>query len=262
MAFGAGAAGAAPARSGESVSLDGVSLLLVEDNEINQVVASELLRGAGARVTVASSGSQALEILGRGARIDLVLMDLQMPEMDGFETTIRIRRALGRTAAELPIIALSASALVEERRRAEAAGVNGFVGKPFDPGELFRRIAEQLGRGADATAPAEIDAALLREYTFGDTALARRILTLYLGNAPGYLESLLAAMAAQDWSRAALVAHTFKSASGFIGAAAFAAVLAEVEKAGRNGEPGADPARLKAQAEQVLADVRATLQRE
>ena len=125
----------------EQVSrLRGARVLLTEDNEINQQIAVELLEGVGATVKVANNGREAVEMLsGPGQpQFDVVLMDLQMPEMDGYQATAQLR-ADSRLAA-LPIIAMTAHATVEERQRCFAAGMNDHVAKPIDPAALFEAV--------------------------------------------------------------------------------------------------------------------------
>ena len=121
--------------------LGGLRALLTEDNEINQQIAVELLEGAGARVEIAANGRIAVEKLtARPEDFDIVLMDLQMPEMDGYQATAKIRS--DPRFAKLPIVAMTAHATMEERRRCHDAGMNAHVSKPIDPGLLF----ETLGR--------------------------------------------------------------------------------------------------------------------
>src|SRR6185295_8552354 len=129
------------AADGEQASrLRGARILVTEDNEINQQIAVELLEGAGATVTVANNGREAVEMLsGPGEPpFDVVLMDLQMPEMDGYQATAKLR-ADPRLAA-LPIIAMTAHATVAERQRCLAAGMNDHVAKPIDPAALFDAV--------------------------------------------------------------------------------------------------------------------------
>lgn len=122
-------------------ALHQLSLLLVDDSEINLEVAKGLLVREGARVCLARDGREALEALRDDPNaFDAVLMDLQMPEMDGMEATRRIRSELGMV--DLPIIAVTAGALAEERQRALDAGMNGFVTKPLDPERLVRTVRE------------------------------------------------------------------------------------------------------------------------
>jgi CheY-like chemotaxis protein len=120
----------------------GVRVLLVEDNEVNQQVARETLESAGASVTIANHGGEAVEILTRGEQpppFDVVLMDLQMPEMDGFTAT-RLLRAKPELR-ELPIIAMTADVMAEAIQRCLEAGMNDHVGKPIDPDALFATLA-------------------------------------------------------------------------------------------------------------------------
>ena len=127
----------------QGVRLDGLRVLLFEDNEINQQVAVELIEGVGGKVTVAGDGRQGVEILEAAADpvpFDVVLMDIQMPEMDGFQATARLR-AQARFAT-LPIVAMTAHATIEERQRCVAAGMQDHVAKPIDPAALY----DVLGR--------------------------------------------------------------------------------------------------------------------
>ena len=127
----------------------GARILLTEDNEINQQIAIELLEGAGATVQIANNGREAVEVLfgaGEAPPYDVVLMDLQMPEMDGFQATAQIRA--DSRFANLPIIAMTAHATLEERQRCLAAGMNDHISKPIDPGALFgtlRRYYQAVG---------------------------------------------------------------------------------------------------------------------
>jgi two-component system sensor histidine kinase/response regulator len=137
--------------SEQAVPLHGARILLAEDNDINQQIAVELLQGAGANVKVANNGREALEILSNGPQpppFDLVLMDLQMPEMDGYQATSKIRGDARFNA--LPIIAMTAHATIEERQRCLATGMVDHISKPIDPGMLF----ETVGRFYKSTASA------------------------------------------------------------------------------------------------------------
>lgn len=124
--------------------LRGASLLIVEDNEINQAVARGILEGIGLEVTVAGDGSLAVEQLREGASFDLVLMDVQMPVMDGIEATRQIRKLPG--CAAIPIVAMTANALEEDRQRCLAAGMNDFLGKPIQPEQLYATLLQWLSR--------------------------------------------------------------------------------------------------------------------
>ncbi len=144
------------AATGEQATrLRGARILLTEDNEINQQIAVELLEGAGATVTVANNGREAVEMLSSDPQpsFDVVLMDLQMPEMDGYQATAKLRS--DTRFATLPIIAMTAHATIEERQRCLAAGMNDHIAKPIDPDNLFETVARfytpaQAGAPADA----------------------------------------------------------------------------------------------------------------
>ena len=129
------------------------AILLAEDNEINQQIAIELLEGAGATVKVANNGREAVEILLERPGpppFDLVLMDLQMPEMDGYQATAKIRS--DPRFGNLPIIAMTAHATIEERQRCLAAGMNDHISKPIDPALLFETVGRFYKPVAQASA--------------------------------------------------------------------------------------------------------------
>jgi signal transduction histidine kinase/ActR/RegA family two-component response regulator len=123
--------------------IKGMRILLVEDNEINQELAKELLGAiAGADLAVAGNGQEALDRL-RGESFDLVLMDIQMPKMGGYEATRHIRREI---SADLPVIAMTAHAMASDREKCLEAGMNDYVSKPFFPEELFAVVAKWRSR--------------------------------------------------------------------------------------------------------------------
>jgi CheY-like chemotaxis protein len=118
-------------------------VLLVEDNPINQKIAARLLEKHGHSVVIAENGRVALERL-EGSQFDVVLMDLQMPEMDGFTATAAIRRQEAGTGRHLPFVAVSANAMVGDRERCLAAGMDGYVAKPVQSHVLIREMTEVL----------------------------------------------------------------------------------------------------------------------
>jgi two-component system sensor histidine kinase/response regulator len=132
-------------------TLRGARILLVDDNSINREVATEFLRDAGMIVTVATDGEKCLEVLA-GEDFDLILMDIQMPELDGLEATRRIRTFI--RYADLPIIAMTAHAMTGDREKSLAAGMNDHITKPLNPQDLYRTLRRWLTPGTTSTATA------------------------------------------------------------------------------------------------------------
>src|SRR3954454_8031629 len=152
-------AAAVASATAEGVSLTGLRILLVEDNDINQQIAVELLEGVGAKVDLVNNGRQAVDKLFGGPApppYDVVLMDLQMPVMDGYQATAKIRS--DPRFAALPIYAMTAHATLEERDSCLARGMQGHISKPIDPALLFdtlSKVARRAPEAVTASAPAE-----------------------------------------------------------------------------------------------------------
>jgi signal transduction histidine kinase/CheY-like chemotaxis protein len=218
-------------------------VLLAEDNLVNQKLAVRLLEGRGHTVVLAESGKAAVaawEKLGP----DLVLMDVQMPEMDGFEATARIRRAEGEGGRRTPIIALTAHAMKGDRERCLEAGMDGYVTKPLRAAELFEAISRVVPPGpapgpaptAGGSLPAgAIDWADALKRAGGDPELLRELVRLFLKEHPRWLAVLREALAAGSAAALRDAAHSLKGALGTLAAqAAFDAAL-RVEALGRQG---------------------------
>jgi len=210
--------------------LKGRRVLLVEDNLINQMVASELLAdAAGVVVIIANDGAQAIERIAAES-FDAVLMDVQMPVMDGIRATTLIRQDW--SAEQLPIIGMTAHAMVRDREKCLSAGMNDYVTKPFEPQQLFAVLAKWMKGGADApssslqesdavdpgTRAVSIELGLQR--CLGRKDLYAKIVRRFLdtrGNDPSDLQ---AAILAGDLDTAAQLAHQVISTAGTIGAEA------------------------------------------
>ncbi len=239
-------------------ALAGTRLLLVEDNPVNQELACELLRRAGIEVSVADNGLVALQMLERQA-FDGVLMDCQMPVLDGYEATRRLRQD-GRWD-RLPVIAMTANAMVGDRDDALAAGMNDHVSKPIKLGELFAALARWMpaaGRPAEAAAagPGSLDEAALRESGVQPgSAFHRRLLSMF-AERNSHFDARFSA-AATDRRTAARLAHDLKSDAALLGARQLSALAAELEAACAQGTPAP---RLQAQLELVRAELASTLQ--
>ena len=230
----------------DAVDLSGARLLLVEDNPLNQFVARRMLEGWGADVEIAENGREGVEAVEAaheaGRPFDLVLMDVQMPEMDGFEATRRIRQR--HDSAALPVLALTASALVEQRGQMEAAGMDDLVLKPFKPAHLRRAVAAHLGLAArpsaaraqtSSSADPLVDLALLEENVGGDHDFILHLIGLFEGLVPTAVRDMERALAAEDLAALASAAHKLKSSAGILGLGRLHALLGEVERLAEAG---------------------------
>jgi CheY-like chemotaxis protein len=221
-------------------------VLLAEDNEVNQEVAREILVDAGCTVEVVGNGALALTACCDPAkRFDIVLMDCQMPEMDGFEATRRIRAAQGNA---LPIIALTANAIAGDRERCLAAGMNDYVSKPVDPDVLLATIRRLLSaspapaapetKPAATTAPTPtsttpIDAPALLKRCRGKSELATRLLNTFAASVDAQLAELHSTLDAANWEVFTRTAHTIKGASANLAANPVSAAAADLERLGK-----------------------------
>ncbi|WP_456242865.1 response regulator [Solidesulfovibrio fructosivorans] len=222
----------------------GARILLVEDNEINQQVARELLEGGGLEVAVAEDGERAVAMVEAGAYA-AVLMDVQMPVMDGLEATRRIRA--NPAHATLPIIAMTAHAMDQDRRKTLDAGMNDHIGKPIDPAELYATLARWLlpagdAAGAEPARPApeaplpanaderpRLDARLGLSRVRSNERLYRKLLGEFPEKCSGIAAAISERLQAGDTAVARREAHTLKGVAGNIGAMALYAVAADVE---------------------------------
>jgi two-component system sensor histidine kinase/response regulator len=234
-------------------------ILLAEDNPVNQQVATAMLQKRGHDVDVVADGLAAVEAVRRSA-YDVVLMDIQMPKMDGFAATAAIRALPERQG--VPIIALTAHALSGERERCLARGMTGYLTKPFRGHELFGLVegwAEPGPTPAVTTAhpaPVDLDQFRLTMREAGAEEAVDSILDTFLAAAPQRLAELTAAGARDDGAAIAAAAHAFKSAAGSILARALASRLDEAEQAARAGDLTSARAHLaaaRAEAETVIA---------
>lgn len=200
---------------------DGLRILLAEDNAINQKLAVCLLEQGGHTVMVANNGKEVLEALAHQP-FDLVLMDIQMPEMDGLEATAAIRSQERTRGTHLPIIAMTAHAIHSDRERYLEAGMDGYVRKPIHPEELFKAIENlvpcDVGTALEtlevpSTAEAFDQTALLVRLE-GDEELLQELIVLFLDDAPQRLARLREAAAGHDLPALAQAAHTLKGAMG------------------------------------------------
>jgi CheY-like chemotaxis protein/HPt (histidine-containing phosphotransfer) domain-containing protein len=221
-------------------------VLLAEDNAVNQRLAMRLLEKCGHTVTVVQDGIEALAALRRQT-FDVVLMDIQMPHMDGLETTRAIRAREQDTATHVPIVAMTAYAMQGDRERCLAAGMDGYVTKPLRPVELFETITRLTAPAAPMpeTPPVVesdiLDRKTLWERVAGDADLLREIVALFLSDCPERLLELHAALRHQDCPALAGAAHRLKGALGNISANNATEAVQRVEVLARAGDVRAVP---------------------
>jgi signal transduction histidine kinase/DNA-binding response OmpR family regulator/HPt (histidine-containing phosphotransfer) domain-containing protein len=214
--------------------LNGARVLLVEDNEMNQELATDLLGKAGIEIVLANHGQEALDILARDRNFDGVLMDCQMPVMDGYQASRALRAQPGWD--QLPIIAMTANAMAGDREKVLAAGMQDHIAKPINVGEMFttmaRWIKPQHGRPAEAAAPPAaaaaddgalpplpgIDTGAGLATTMDNPALYRRLLLKFLHGQSTFAADFHAAQLNPDRTAARRMVHTLKGMAGNIGA--------------------------------------------
>ena len=225
-----------PAVVSSQISFEPATVLLAEDNEINQQIACELLESSGLAVVVANNGREAIDQLQANPadHFALVLMDLQMPELDGLEATRQIR-ATGHHA-KLPIIAMTAHAMAEERERCLAVGMNDHIAKPIDPDALFHTLARYLKPRLGSNAGHKDASQTITIAGIDVAAGLRRV----AGNQPLYLkllrqlahdqQDLVSRMLRSDAATAERLAHSLKGVAANIGAMTLAELAAEVER--------------------------------
>jgi CheY-like chemotaxis protein len=227
-------------------------VLLAEDNVINQRLMVRLLEKSGHEVTLVRTGGAALDAIAKtSAPFDIGLMDVQMPEMDGFEATAAIRARERATGGHLPLVALTAHAMRGDRERCLKAGFDGYVSKPIHFQDLFDTIDQLVSPPGDGkalpavtttpraaeTVPAFAEAAAL-ESTGGDPALLRELISVFLGEVPGWMRDLDQAIQRGHADEVQRLAHTIKGAVDSCGASRAYDAAMLLERMGRDGELG------------------------
>jgi CheY-like chemotaxis protein/HPt (histidine-containing phosphotransfer) domain-containing protein len=207
-------AGRAPAASKPAQRKSALDILLVEDNPVNRRLAQHVLEKEGYRVVAADNGAAALKTLER-RHFDLVLMDVQMPRMDGIETTVAIRRGEKISGGHIPIVALTAHAMVGDRERCLKAGMDGYLIKPIQPATLLEAIERLhiVGSARSKSARAKrsvLDRASLLDRVDGDMQLLGEITKLFLRECGPLMASVSEAMKSGNASGFAYSVHTLR----------------------------------------------------
>jgi two-component system sensor histidine kinase/response regulator len=228
----------------------GLHILLAEDNRVNQTVATRMLEKMGHSLVVAENGKEALSVLATQA-FDLVLMDIQMPEMDGLTATMRIREGERSTQHHLPIVAMTAHAMKGDRERCLDAGMDEYVSKPISIRQLEEAIAGAL-HGSRAVRPATNsttqdenatpanvipwDKGKTLERLGGDQKLLNEVIEIFLEEVPKHLASLQQAIAQDNAEAAEMAAHTLKGELGYLGILEVSRKARELEEAAHKSD--------------------------
>jgi PAS domain S-box-containing protein len=199
----------------------GKNVLIVEDNEINRIVLHSNLKQYNLNVTMAFNGLEAVNHLKNNPNIDLILMDLHMPEMDGYEATSYIRNEL---KLSIPIVILTASAMRNEKQKSVELGANEYLTKPFKPEDLHACLEQFLGTDASVINIAEPALDIADETTFdltgllkmADASVIRTIHTMFEKLVPESLEELKQSAIKKDWERVTFISHKLKGSLGVI----------------------------------------------
>ncbi len=205
----------------QGASLRPLRILVAEDTPVNQTLISRLLTNAGHDPAIVADGKQAIEALA-DEPFDVVLMDVQMPVMDGLAATAAIRAREAHTGGHIPILALTAHAMKDHERQCRQAGMDGYVTKPVQPAELFKTIADVLGEspgdeagdGVAEQAPGVFDLGACLSRVGGDEALLAEIAALFIDSCPAMLDEISEALDDCDGERLARAAHAFKGSVG------------------------------------------------
>lgn len=222
-------------------------ILLVEDVEMNQFLASKKIESWGVKVDIAQNGRVAVEMV-QNQTYDLVLMDIQMPEMDGLEATRHIRNMQDTKKASVPIVALTANLLKGDGDQYIAAGMNGFLSKPFDDQKLFNIIALNLENGAipiealQVAEPAPVnnisstklyDLSMVQAIAGGDTGFINKMVQIFLDTMPPSVTQLQHELQSQNWDALSKLAHKMKSTIDSMGIASLKEVIRTIEANGK-----------------------------
>ncbi|HVY75934.1 MAG TPA: response regulator [Puia sp.] len=190
----------------------GKTILVAEDVELNQHLTRHILESSGAAVVIANNGSEALDLLKR-QHFDCILMDVQMPEMDGIEATQHIRRLADPVISAIPIIALTANVHADDLVRYQRAGMDDFLAKPFDEGLLLSAILSNAKKKKETIADTAMlyDLTLIKNVSGGDPTFIRKMVLLFIDTVPQNVKELVEATTAGNWEQVAKLAHKLKS---------------------------------------------------
>ncbi len=227
-------------QSVQESSLDGKRILLAEDNEMNQMLARRVFEKWNFTLEIAGNGKIAVERLAK-EHFDLVLMDVQMPEMDGYTTTQYIRTQMPKEKSGIPIIAMTAHAIVGEAEKCISLGMNDYISKPFNRNVLYEKICALLKQQPAEEAKSEektvtrkssyevIDLSYLTELAEGSEVFIQKMIRAFLLQTPQLIQQMKQGVALNNWQEVRAAAHKMKPSMDFIGIHSLRSVVADIE---------------------------------
>ena len=232
-----------PKAADSAQTFDTGRILLAEDNAVNQELTLALLEGWGLRADLARDGLEALDALRR-QRYDLVLMDIQMPNLDGLQATVALRNpGSGVLDCRVPVVAMTAHAMREDRQRCLDAGMDGYLAKPIEPAALLEVLNRYLPKvGAEAAPPdlpAVFEPEAFLQRLMGSRKAAGRILELFLTSTPPVLEAARTAAAAGDWEQTGRKLHLLAGSCATVSATRLYALTRDLEQLVKEGDHAA-----------------------
>ncbi|MBX2923953.1 MAG: response regulator [Chitinophagaceae bacterium] len=224
--------------------LKNLSILLVEDNEMNTLLASSIIKRTGAIITEVDNGKDAIEELVKQS-FDIVLMDLHMPVMNGFETTEYIRKKL---ALNIPIIAITANVINDEEKRCLESGMNGFISKPYTEKALLDKILWTLEKPGEAETHVDnmpaagvsslYNLSALRAITGSNAALLKKILTVFCMEVPAAIKDMKKAYAGKNLLQVSELAHSIKANIDSLEITSLKETIRKIESITKANTPG------------------------
>lgn len=249
----------------ENNALKGITALVIDDNKINLQVAKLTLEKWGMKVVLVSNGEDAITSLLGSVPIDVILMDLLMPGMDGFDTTNVIRNHKTIRNPNLPIIAITASVIPGEKEKCMANGMNGYISKPFNPDDLFQTLRAVLEQEKKSGQEPLVDLSHLYEKAAGDNDFLQDIFTTYIDEMSEYINELRSFTRSGELRQIKAQAHKMKSPIALFGAMELRDLLQKIEvnieKDGLTKEHKSDLDRISAMCMQTINEVKTELQK-
>jgi CheY-like chemotaxis protein/HPt (histidine-containing phosphotransfer) domain-containing protein len=248
--------------------LDAKKILVAEDVELNQHLAKHILEARGAAVAIANNGHEALQLVQENF-FDCILMDVQMPEMDGIKATQCIRQLTDPAKASVPIIALTANVHRDDIQKYREAGMNDYLAKPFDEsGLLLVILRNQLymnngkDQSSDHLGPQLYDLSMIQSMSGGDEGFLKKMIRLFIETVPQNVKELTAAVSAENWEQTSKMAHKLKSTVDSMGIKSIRDDIRLVESNAKQQKDLAEIPNLVHKIEAVIHDCIEQLQRQ